>query len=143
MQVNAFKFLLGSLSGLIVYIAGLNFELILLWFVFLVLDIFSGLLKAFKTRHFSSQSMRLGLSKKVAEIILLCAIITAQRILAINCFDLPLLEIFICALCLKEFGSIIENCNTMGVRIPEFIMKWLRAIDDDIDKEEKDVNNKG
>ncbi|WP_066495705.1 phage holin family protein [Abyssisolibacter fermentans] len=132
MKIDAFIFLLGSLTGFIAYLAGLNFEIIMLWLILLVLDLISGLLKAFRTRHFSSHCMRLGLTKKAAEVILLCAVVSGQRILSINGFEIPLLEIFVCALCFKEFGSILENCNTMGVKIPEIIMKWLRILDDQI-----------
>lgn len=145
MKMNTIHFLIGSLSGLVAYFSGLNFELIILWIIFLCLDVLSGLLKSLRSRRFSSRQMRRGLTTKAAEVILLLSVIALEGLLAVKGFIVPLLEIFVGFLCIKEFSSIVENCNTMGVKIPECLMKWIRAIDDDIEnrdnKDNEDVKN--
>lgn len=100
-------------------------------FAFIVLDLVSGMIKAFKRHDFDSSIMRDGLINKSGEILILVLAGLAEK--ALPYFDISLGEpIFngICAyIILMEIGSVIENAGNINKSIvPEKISKFFKKI---------------
>ena len=95
-------------------------------------DIFSGLLKAIKTKTLSSTTMREGLFKK-SIIILIIALAVRGDMVIQDFFGHPIMwnnhalylrTAFLLWFMLEELISVIENADVLGVPLP----KWLKAI---------------
>lgn len=123
---NIYEVVFGALIGLGSYFCGLNWELIIIWFVLMILDITSGIICAAKKGVFSSKEMKAGLFKKTQECFLLIALILGQRVAQLCGIGLPVSHVFVGLYCLKELSSIIENSIGMDIKIPEFILKWFK-----------------
>lgn len=78
---------------------------------FIVLDILSGLIKAFKNSEFKSGIMRQGLYSKAGSfLILFLAYLGKYACTYINLgFELPIVEAVAIYICVMELGSILEN----------------------------------
>lgn len=99
--------------------------------IFMLLDLVTGLAKAWSTKSFKSTKMRSGLSKKVGEL----SMIIGGEVLSIA-LNLPkYIETFICLyIILMEVMSIFENLDELGVKIPTFIKDVVNNTADKIDK---------
>lgn len=97
----------------------IDWHLFVIVFVFMLLDIASGVIAAIKNGELQSNAMRVGLLHKlgyILAIILGIACDFGSAYLDLNIpFDLTV--IIISAICLTEIVSIIEN---IGLIIPEF-----------------------
>ena len=93
---------------------------------FILLDLITGLIKAFKEKSYSSTVMREGLYHKGGSII--CIVLATlidygQHFLDFG-FSVPL-TIPICVyICLMEIGSIVENVSTIN---PELLSDKLKS----------------
>lgn len=89
--------------------------------ILIVLDILTGIVNAWKTNNFQSSIMRAGLSKKFGEIVyILVGIITKFAIGT----DL-ILYFLVGYISLMEISSLFENCDKLGVKIPEKIKEKI------------------
>lgn len=89
--------------------------------VAILLDIITGLLKAFYTKSFQSSVMRQGLFHKLGELLacgLLYGVQIVAPVLGIEA-NLPLFQVGVAYCVLMEIGSIIENLRafTPGIDI--------------------------
>ena len=87
--------------------------------LFIVFDVVSGFIKAFKNKNYNSSINREGIAKKMTWFMMLVMGIIVEFIIHTN-----ILVIFIATCCITtEFMSIIENCYDMGVILK--ISKYL------------------
>ena len=101
---------------------------------FMLLDILTGLVKAFKTKSFTSSVMKEGLFSKLGSIILILLGVLGEW--SIKYVDLgitvPLITAFCSYICLMELGSIIENLGTINpLLVPTTIKKYFTKLKED------------
>lgn len=94
--------------------------------ILMAIDIFTGFIKAWSTKTFSSKKMRFGLSKKVGEI----AIIVIGELLSFS-LGLPkyLMQGISIYIIFMETISILENAEKMGVPLPKQFSEMLNNVD--------------
>lgn len=91
----------------------------------MVLDIVTGYYNAWKNKEVSSSKMRDGLGKKCAE---LCYIIVG--VLINFAFETKAVMYFIVLyVCYMEVVSLIENCDKLGVPLPNLIKDKINNIE--------------
>lgn len=96
--------------------------------ILIILDVITGMVIAWRNNDFKSAKMRTGLSKKFGELVyVLVGILTK---FALNT-DL-VLYFSVGYICLMEVSSLLENCDKLGVKIPEKVKEKLNN-----NKEEK------
>lgn len=92
--------------------------------IFIIFDVISGYIKAFKNKNYNSSINREGLAKKMTWFMMLVMGVIVEFIIHTN-----ILVIFIASCCITtEFMSIIENCYDMGVSFK--ITNYLDRTDD-------------
>lgn len=90
--------------------------MLILTIAFIVLDMITGIVKAFKEKNFTSTIMREGLFHKSGELILLVfgfLVDFAQKYIDLG-VSLPMTGIICVYICLMEIGSIIENVGKIN-----------------------------
>lgn len=87
----------------------------------IVLDVLTGVVIAWKNNNFKSAKMRAGLSKKYGELVyILVGILTKFAL------DTELILYFTVGyICFMELSSLAENCDKLGVKIPEKLKEKL------------------
>ncbi len=141
-ESKLFQALLAGFSGLGVYLSGLEWEVIIIWFLLAVIDMITGAIKSGTSRTFNSKSMRNGLFKKSSEFFLIMGLLLTQRVAIYMGVDVPIATIFIGAFCFKEFASIMENAISMDVKIPVVVKKWFKITNENLNDEDKEDDNK-
>lgn len=102
------------------------------WFILLplileVLDVITGYLNAWINDDIQSKKMREGLGKKVAELVY-CSV----ALLINELFNMPSASYFISGyICFMEIMSLAENCDKLGVPMPNFLKKKVNNIEDE------------
>lgn len=106
-------------------------------FIFIGLDILTGLIYAWRDKCFSSTKMRDGLAKKIGEIV----IIVLGEVLSYG-MGLPkyIMNGIIFYIALMEFMSIIENLDKLDVPMPK---KLHDVINQNADKLTENFTEKG
>ena len=99
----------------------------------IVLDVLSGLVNSWKNGDFKSATMRAGLSKKFAELIYIVVGVIIKYAIGTNL----ILDFTVIYVCLMEVSSLVENCDKLGVPLPEWLKKKLNNVNDEINKEDK------
>lgn len=115
---------------------------------FIIIDVVTGLLKAWKNGDLSSAKSREGVIHKVSELIALVAgfamdLVLPRIIMELTGkqIDFKIFGLTIAAyLILTEILSIIENLSQTGVMMPEPVVKRLRDYKDDIEGPGKKEN---
>lgn len=102
-------------------------DLKLLYFlmVLMLIDIMTGLAKAFKNKNLWSRKSMYGFGRKI---LVFCIIILANIIDQILNLNSGLLMITIFYYIANEGLSIVENCAEMGILIPDEIGEKLKVI---------------
>lgn len=106
-------------------------------FIFILLDVVSGLLKAFMLSNLSSSKMRVGLMHKFAYIIILVLsymIELGQPYTGVK-IDFPLITTVVAFIIVSEIMSIFENCCEMN---PELRESHIAQFFDLTDRENND-----
>lgn len=97
---------------------------------FVVFDILTGLIAAFKNGEFKSSIMREGLYHKIGTlliVIFLNYVDGVQKFVNIG-VSVPVATFGCSYICLMEIGSICENVNKINPELtPEFIKKILKG----------------
>ena len=107
-----------------------------IWFIALplilcVLDVITGYLNAWIENDIQSKKMREGLGKKVGELVY-CSVALLINLI----FSLPSISYFITGyICFMEIMSLAENCDKLGVPMPNVLKKKVNNLKDEIDKE--------
>lgn len=104
---------------------------------FILLDLITGLIKAFKEKNYTSSVMREGLFHKCGSII--CVVFGALVDYAQGYVDIGInipVAMSICAyICLMEIGSIIENVTTINPSImPNKLKAYFKKLSEGEDK---------
>ncbi len=87
----------------------------------IILDVLTGVVIAWKNNNFKSAKMRAGLSKKYGELVyILVGILTKFAL------DTELILYFtVSYICFMELSSLAENCDKLGVKIPDKLKEKL------------------
>lgn len=106
-------------------------------FGFLVsIDVFTGLIKAWKTGKLKSRILKDGLFASLGEFIVLFLCVLSATYIPITS---PLVYVIIIYMVMKELYSILENLIEIGVRLPKWLVTGLQAYTDKLD----DLDTKG
>lgn len=93
--------------------------------ILIILDVLTGVVKAWKNDDFQSSKMRAGLSKKFGEMVYVLVGILTKFALGTN----VLTYFLVGYICIMEVSSLLENCDELGVAIPQKIKDKLNNID--------------
>lgn len=89
--------------------------------VLIILDILTGVVNAWKNNDFQSSIMRGGLSKKFGEIVYILVGILTKFAIGTDI----ILYFLVGYISLMEVSSLFENCDKLGVKIPEKIKEKI------------------
>ena len=95
--------------------------------ILIVIDVLTGLMIAWKNNNFKSAKMRAGLSKKFGELVYVLVGILTKFALGTDL----ILYFTVGYICFMEISSLAENCDKLGVKMPEKLKEKLNN-----DKEE-------
>lgn len=87
----------------------------------IVLDVLTGVIIAWRNNDFKSTKMRTGLSKKFGELVYVLVGILAKFALGTEL----ILYFTVGYICLMEISSLAENCDKLGVKLPEKVKNKL------------------
>ena len=110
-----------------------NFHFTNLWWtilaplILIIIDVFTGIVIAWRNNDFQSAKMRAGLSKKFGELVYVLVGILTKYALGTEL----ILYFAVGYICLMEISSLAENCDKLGVKMPEKLKEKLNN-----DKEE-------
>ena len=93
--------------------------------ILIVLDVLTGVVKAWRNNDFDSSKMRAGLSKKFGEIVYILVGILTKFAIGTN----VIVYFLVGYICIMEISSLLENCDELGVPIPEKLKDKLNNID--------------
>lgn len=88
---------------------------------FIVIDILTGIIIAWRDNNFQSSVMRKGLSKKFGELVYVLVGIITKFALGVDL----ILYFTVGYICLMEISSLAENCDKLGVKIPDKLKNKL------------------
>lgn len=89
--------------------------------ILIVLDIASGTVNAWKNNNFKSSVMRAGLSKKFGELVYVLVGIMTKYALGTD----MILYFTVGYICFMEIFSLAENCDKLGVKMPDKLKEKL------------------
>lgn len=95
--------------------------------VLIVIDVLTGIVIAWKNNDFKSAKMRAGLSKKFGELVYVLVGILTKFALGTEL----ILYFTVGYICLMELSSLAENCDKLGVRMPNKLKEKLNNSNDD------------
>lgn len=90
----------------------------------IIIDVLTGIIIAWRNNDFESGKMRTGLSKKFGELVyVLVGILTKFAL------DTELILYFAVGyICLMELSSLAENCDKLGVPMPQKLKEKLNNV---------------
>lgn len=91
----------------------------------IIVDILTGLVIAWRNGNFKSSVMRAGLSKKFGELVYVLVGILTKFALGTEL----ILYFTVGYICLMELSSLAENCDKLGVKMPDKIKDKLNNAD--------------
>lgn len=83
--------------------------------ILIIIDVLTGIVIAWKNDDFKSAKMRTGLSKKFGELVYILVGILTKFALGTEL----ILYFTVGYICLMELSSLAENCDKLGVKIPD------------------------
>lgn len=89
--------------------------------VLIVIDVLTGIVIAWKNNDFKSAKMRAGLSKKFGELVYVLVGILTKFALGTEL----ILYFTVGYICLMELSSLAENCDKLGVKMPDKLKEKL------------------
>ena len=101
----------------------------------MAIDYITGLIAAYKNRELSSKIGFLGLAKKFVMLL----IVALGHIIDVEIFsEAMFMKSAVCGFYIANEGlSILENTATIGVKYPEKLLKALKQVNTDDEKEEE------
>jgi len=113
---------------------GLTGWLWILWLITLVTDHFTGTIAACRAGAWSSYEARRGIWGKFASmiVVLVTAVLDFVIVEVLSLYTLPfeyplrLSPIVLAWYILTELGSIIENADRLGAKLPPFLLRWIK-----------------
>ena len=89
--------------------------------ILIVIDVLTGVIIAWKNNDFKSAKMRAGLSKKFGELVYVLVGILTKFALGTE----MILYFTVGYICLMELSSLAENCDKLGVKMPDKLKEKL------------------
>lgn len=89
--------------------------------ILIIIDVLTGLVIAWKNGDFKSSIMRTGLSKKFGELVYVLVGILTKFALGTEL----ILYFTVGYICLMELSSLAENCDKLGVKMPDKLKEKL------------------
>lgn len=89
--------------------------------ILIIIDVLTGIVIAWKNDDFKSAVMRAGLSKKFGELVYILVGILTKFALGTEL----ILYFTVGYICLMELSSLAENCDKLGVKIPNKLKEKL------------------
>ncbi len=89
--------------------------------ILIVIDVLTGVIIAWKNNDFKSAKMRAGLSKKFGELVYVLVGILTKFALGTDL----ILYFTVGYICFMEISSLAENCDKLGVKMPEKLKEKL------------------
>ncbi len=89
--------------------------------ILIVIDVLTGIVIAWKNNDFKSAKMRTGLSKKFGELVYVLIGILTKFALGTEL----ILYFTVGYICLMELSSLAENCDKLGVKMPDKLKEKL------------------
>ena len=93
--------------------------------ILIIIDVLTGVVIAWKNNDFQSSKMRAGLSKKFGELVYVLVGILTKFALGTEL----ILYFTVGYICLMELSSLAENCDKLGVKIPDKLKEKLNNVD--------------
>lgn len=93
--------------------------------ILIILDVLTGIIIAWKNNDFKSAVMRAGLSKKFGELVYVLVGILTKFALGTEL----ILYFTVGYICLMELSSLAENCDKLGVKMPDKLKEKLNNVD--------------
>lgn len=93
--------------------------------VLIIIDVLTGVVIAWKNNDFQSSKMRAGLSKKFGELVYVLIGILTKFALGTEL----ILYFTVGYICLMELSSLAENCDKLGVKMPDKLKEKLNNVD--------------
>lgn len=109
-----------------------NFHFTNLWWtilaplILIIIDVFTGIVIAWRNNDFQSAKMRAGLSKKFGELVYVLVGILTKYALGTEL----ILYFAVGYICLMEISSLAENCDKLGVEMPKQLKEKLNNVKD-------------
>lgn len=94
--------------------------------ILIIIDIATGVVIAWRNNDFKSAKMREGLSKKFGELVYILIGILTKFALGTE----MILYFVVIYICLMELSSLAENCDKLGVKIPDKLKEKLNNKED-------------
>lgn len=91
--------------------------------ILIILDVLTGVIIAWKNNDFKSATMRAGLSKKFGELVYVLVGILTKFALGTE----MILYFTVFYICLMELSSLAENCDKLGVKMPDKLKDKLNS----------------
>lgn len=89
--------------------------------ILIIIDVLTGVIIAWKNNDFKSAKMRAGLSKKFGELVYVLVGILTKFALGTEL----ILYFTVGYICLMELSSLAENCDKLGVKMPNKLKEKL------------------
>lgn len=89
--------------------------------ILIIIDVLTGVIIAWRDNNFQSAKMRAGLSKKFGELVYVLVGIVAKFALG----NQLILYFAVGYICLMEISSLAENCDKLGLPMPEKLREKL------------------
>ena len=93
--------------------------------ILIIFDVLTGVVIAWKNNDFKSAKMRAGLSKKFGELVYVLVGILTKFALGTEL----ILYFTVGYICLMELSSLAENCDKLGVKMPDKLKEKLNNVD--------------
>ena len=93
--------------------------------ILIIIDVATGVVIAWKNNNFKSSKMRTGLSKKFGELVYVLVGILAKYALGTD----MILYFTVGYICLMEISSLAENCDKLGVKLPDKVKEKINNLD--------------
>ena len=89
--------------------------------ILIIIDVLTGIVIAWRNNDFQSSKMRAGLSKKFGELVYVLVGILTKYALGTDL----ILYFAVGYICLMEISSLAENCDKLGVKMPDKLKEKL------------------
>ena len=89
--------------------------------ILIIIDVLTGIVIAWRNNDFQSSKMRAGLSKKFVELVYVLIGILTKYALGTDL----ILYFAVGYICLMEISSLAENCDKLGVKMPDKLKEKL------------------
>lgn len=89
--------------------------------ILIIIDVLTGVVIAWRNNDFKSAKMRAGLSKKFGELVYVLVGILTKFALGTEL----ILYFTVGYICLMELSSLAENCDKLGVKMPDKLKEKL------------------